>query len=147
MRDVSSNYMTRHVFEKSVTIARPRAEVFAFVADPTRFPLWNSAVTSVEPTAGSAYVMRRRLPIGEAENGLEVVESEPPAVFSVRTTYGPTPFRYRYSFTDADGATIVTLAGDVELRGVFALVPARAFLHGIEANLTTLRRLLERGPY
>ena len=51
-----------------------------------------------------------------------------------------------YSFTDADGATIVTLAGDVELGGVFSLVPARAFLHGIDANLTTLRRLLERGP-
>ena len=145
MRDVSSNYMTRHVFETSIAIARPRAEVFALVADPTRFPLWNSAVTSVEPTSGSAYLMRRRLPTGEAENGLEIVESEPPAAFAVRTTYGPTPFNYRYRFTEADGATIVTLAGDLELGGVFSLLPARAFLRGIDANLTTLRRLLERG--
>ena len=145
MRDVSSNYMTRHVFETSIAIARPRAEVFALVADPTRLPLWNSAVTSVEPTSGSAYLMRRRLPTGEAENGLEIIESEPPAAFAMRTTYGPTPFNYRYRFADADGATIVTLAGDLELVGVFSLVPARAFLHGIDANLTTLRRLLERG--
>jgi hypothetical protein len=65
----------------------------------------------------------------------------------MQTTYGPTPFTYRYRFTDAEGATIVTLSGDVELGGVFALLPARAFLHGIDANLTTLRRLLERGQH
>jgi uncharacterized protein YndB with AHSA1/START domain len=139
--------MTRHVFETSITIARPRAQVFALVADPTRFPLWNSAVTSVEPRSGSTFLMRRRLPTGEAENGLEVIESEPPTAFAVRTTFRPTPFTYRYRFTDADGATIVTLAGHVELGGVFALVPARAFLHGIDTNLTTLRRLLERGQH
>jgi uncharacterized protein YndB with AHSA1/START domain len=139
--------MIRHAFETSITIARPRAEVFALVADPTRFPLWNSAVTSVEPISGSAYLMRRRLPTGEAENGLEVIESEPPTAFTVRTTSGPTPFTYRYRFTDADGATVVTLAGDVELGGVFALLPARAFLRGIDANLTTLRRLLEHGRH
>lgn len=138
--------MTHHVFETSVAIARPRAEVFAFVADPTRFPLWNSAVTSVEPT-GSAYLMRRRLPTGQAENGLEILASEAPAAFAVRTTYGPTPFTYRYRFTEADGVTTVTLAGDVELAGVFALLPARAFLHGVDANLTTLRRLLERAQH
>jgi hypothetical protein len=91
--------------------------------------------------------MRRRLPTGEAENGLEVIESEPPTAFAMQTTYGPTPFTYRYRFTDAEGATIVTLSGDVELGGVFALLPARAFLHGIDANLTTLRRLLERGQH
>ena len=136
--------MTHHAFETGITIARPRAEVFTFVADPTRFPLWNSAVTSVEPTSGSAYLMRRRLPTGQAENGLEVIASEAPADFAVRTTYGPTPFTYRYRFTAADGATTVTLAGDVELAGVFALLPRRAFLHGVDANLATLRRLLER---
>jgi len=136
--------MTRHAFETSVAIARPRAEVFAFVADPTRFPLWNSAVTSVEPVSGSAYVMRRRLPTGQAENGLEIIASEAPEAFAVRTTYGPTPFTYRYRFTEADGATTVTLAGEVELAGVYALLPARAVLHGVDANLTELRRLLER---
>ena len=136
--------MTRHVFEISVAIARPRAEVFAFVADPTRFPLWNSAVTSVEPTSDDGFVMRRRLPTGQAENRLEIIACEPPAAFAVRTTSGPTPFTYRYRFIEADGATTVTLAGEVELAGVFALVPARAFKHGVGENLTTLRRLLER---
>ncbi len=139
--------MTRHAFVASVAIARPRAEVFAFVADPTRFPQWNSAVTSVEPMPDSAYLMRRRLPTGETENGLEVIEFKPPTNFAVRTTSGPTPFTYRYRFAEADGATVVALAGDLELGGVFSLVPARAFLHGVDANLTTLRQLLERGDY
>ena len=136
--------MTRHAFETSISIARPRAEVFAFVADPTRFPLWNSAVTSVEPTAESTYVMRRRLPTGEAENGLEVTQSEPPVAFTVRTTYGATPFTYRYRFAEADGGTIVTLAGEVELSGLYSLLPTRAFVRGVDANLATLRQLLER---
>jgi Polyketide cyclase / dehydrase and lipid transport len=137
--------MTRHVFERSVAIDRTLAEVFGFVADATRMPLWNSAVTSVEPASDSAYVMRRRLPTGDAENGLAVIELEPPTVFAVRTTYGPTPFTYRYRFAEADGATVVTLAGEIEFGGVYSLLPVRAFLHGIDANLTTLRQLLERG--
>jgi uncharacterized protein YndB with AHSA1/START domain len=55
----------------SIRIARPVDEVFALLADPLRFPLWNSAVTAVEGT-GPTYTMRRSLPSGQAVNGLEV---------------------------------------------------------------------------
>ncbi len=142
--------MTRHAFETQITIAQAPGHVFGLLADPTRFPLWNSAVTSVEPTSagegevGATYLMRRRLPTGQAENALEIVELESPVAFTVRTTSGPTPFTYRYRLAESGGATVVTLAGEFELGGVLAVLPARAVIRGIDANLATLQRLLER---
>ena len=129
-----------------IRIARPRADVFALLSDPLRFPLWNSAVTAVDGS-GTRYVMHRSLPTGPAENGLEVVEREAPTRFAIRTTSGPTPFVYRYSVTEAGDATVVALDASVELDGAFGLLgplAGRAVKRGIDANLASLRAALER---
>jgi uncharacterized protein YndB with AHSA1/START domain len=131
-------------FDTSVRIARPVDDVFTFLADPTRFPVWNSAVTSVRRTSATTYTMRRELPTGGAENELEVVELAPPAVFAIRTTSGPTPFAYRYTLTGEPGATVVALDAEVEL-GLLGPIAARAVRRGVDANLATLRDALERG--
>jgi uncharacterized protein YndB with AHSA1/START domain len=147
MRDVSCNLQAMLNIQTSIRIARPRADVFALLSDPLRFPLWHSAVTAVDGD-GTRYVMYRSLPTGPAENGLEIVESEPPERFGVRTTSGPTPFLYRYSLTEAGGATVVALDAAVELDGAFGLlgpVAGRAVKRGIDANLATLSDVLERG--
>jgi carbon monoxide dehydrogenase subunit G len=133
--------------QTSIRIARPAEDVFALLSDPLRFPLWNSAVTAVEG-GGGKYVMRRSLPTGPAENGLEVFEREAPTRFAIRTTSGPTPFHYRYSLTEAGDATVVALDASVELDGAFGLLgplAGRAVRRGIDANLATLRHALERG--
>jgi len=134
-------------FETDLLIARPADEVFAYVADPRRFPEWNSAVESVAATR-DGYVMRRRLPGGAATNGLEVVERDAPGAFTIRTTSGPTPFVYRYRFEPTGGGTVVRLAAEVVLSGAAALagpLAARAIRRGVDANLATLRAILERG--
>jgi carbon monoxide dehydrogenase subunit G len=133
--------------QTSINIARPVGEVFALLSDPSRFPLWNSAVTAVDGS-GTSYVMRRSLPTGMAENGLEVVERDAPARFAIRTTSGPTPFVYRYALTETGDATVVALDASVDLGGPFAVlgpVAGRAVRRGIDANLATLRTVLERG--
>ena len=139
-------------FQTSVRVARPREEVFAFVADPHRFPQWNSAVRSVRPTSpppratGSTYTMQRELPGGPAENTLEVVELEAPSLFALRTTSGPTPFLYRYRFTADGRATVIELDAAVELAGLtgrLGPLAARAVKRGVDANLATLKRLQE----
>jgi uncharacterized protein YndB with AHSA1/START domain len=130
-------------FDTSVRIARPAEEVFAVLSDPTRFPLWNSAVASVHRTSATTYTMRRDLPTGPAENELEVVELAPPAVFTIRTTSGPTPFAYRYRLTREPGATVVALDAEVKL-GLLGPIAARAVRRGVDANLATLRDALER---
>jgi carbon monoxide dehydrogenase subunit G len=131
-------------FETTVEIARPRDDVFDYVADPARFAEWNSAVESVVPLAPGRYLMRRVLPSGPAANGL-AIEAHPPAGLTLRTIDGPTPFVYRYTFEPASAGTRITLQAEVELGGVAALLgplAAHAVKRGVEANFATLREIL-----
>jgi carbon monoxide dehydrogenase subunit G len=128
--------------QTGIRIARPRDAVFALLADPLRFPLWNSAVTAVEGT-GPSYVMHRALPTGAATNELVVVAREAPEVFAIRTASGPTPFAYEYRLSEDPGGTVVELEARVEL-GPLGRLAARGVKRGIDANLATLRDALER---
>ena len=139
MHDMSS-------IETTVAVARPRDEVFAYVADPSRFPEWNSAVESVVPLDDGRYEMRRRLPTGLATNELEIVTSRAPEELTIRTTGGPTPFDYRYEFATTPEGTLIRLHGDVQIRAGALLGPlaAKAVKRGVDANFATLRAILER---
>lgn len=139
-------------FETSVRIERPIEAVFEYVSDPTTFPRWNSAVQSVRETSpgadgvGATYRMERELPSGRAENDLEVVEINRPSLFVIRTTSGPTPFRYRFVFTDEEGGTLLQLAAEMELGGLAgALGPlaSRGVKRGVDSNFADLKRILE----
>jgi len=127
----------------SVRIPRTIEDAFAYVSDPRHFPAWNSAVKEVRATSepgkvGSTYEMERDLPTGRARNGLEIVTLEPPAVFAIRTTSGPTPFLYTYRLR-ADGQdTLLELDAEIEVPRLLASFLRR----GIEANLATLVREL-----
>ena len=93
--------------------------------------------------------MERRLPTGPATNALEIVACDLPREFAIRTTAGPTPFLYRYRFARERGTTIIHLDAQVELGGVAAALPQlarRAVKSGVDANLATLKRLLEARP-
>lgn len=139
-------------FETSVRIALPVEEVFALVADPLRFPRWNSAVQTVrlatgqQGEVGSTYLMGRDLPTGRAENQLEVFARRPPSEFAIRTLSGPTPFVYRYRLSTEPGATLLELDAEVKLPGPAALlgpVAARGVKRGVDANLAALKAILE----
>jgi uncharacterized protein YndB with AHSA1/START domain len=138
-------------FETSVRIERPVEEVFDYVSDPRTFPRWNSAVQAVnvksgEGEPGSTYLMERDLPGGRAENDLEIVDRVRPTEFVIRTTSGPTPFRYRYRFESEDGATVMHLAATMELSGIAgALGPlaSRGVKRGVDSNFADLKRILE----
>jgi hypothetical protein len=141
-------------FETTVRIGRPVEEVFAFVSDPRRFPAWSSAVRDVRATSpathqvGSTYTMERLLPGGPATNRLEIVVRDRPREFAVRASAGPTPFLYRYGFSDADGETVVRLNAEVELSGAATVVPQlarRAVKRGVDDNMARLKQLLEHG--
>jgi uncharacterized protein YndB with AHSA1/START domain len=138
-------------FKTAVTIERPVETVFDYVSDPRNFPSWNSAVQAVTPRSGegepgSTYLMERELPNGRAENGLEIVDRERAATFTIRTTSGPTPFVYRYRFNSDDSVTRVELTADVELSGIAgALGPlaSRVVKRGVDSNFADLKRILE----
>jgi uncharacterized protein YndB with AHSA1/START domain len=124
----------------SVHIGRPIEEVFAYVSDPTRFPAWNSAVRSMRQISGSTYEMERDLPTGRARNELEIVVVDPPAECAIRTTSGPTPFLYRYRFSEDGAGTRVELDAEIRL----PRLAGPAIKRGIEANLALLVREFAR---
>jgi carbon monoxide dehydrogenase subunit G len=138
--------------QTGIRIERAAEDVFDILSDPLRFPSWNSAVESVQHTsgraraAGSKYSMWRELPGGRVENELEIAGLDHPTEFAIRTTSGPTPFVYRYRVSPDGGGTVVTLDGSVALPRPAALVAslaARAVKRGVDANLDTLKRILE----
>jgi len=92
--------------------------------------------------------MVRELLTGRAVNELEIVASEPPSEFVIRSA-GPTPFLYRYRFSTDDHQTIVQLGAEVELPGSAALLPQiarRAVKKGVDHNFAALKGLLEARP-
>jgi uncharacterized protein YndB with AHSA1/START domain len=139
-------------FETEVRIDRAVEEVFAYVSDPLNLPRWNSAVQAVRKTSagqsgvGSTYSMERALPAGRAVNELAVVANEPPRTFAIRTTAGPTPFRYRYQLSAEKGETLVKLEAEVELPGAAGFLPQlarRLVKKGVNDNFATLKQILE----
>jgi uncharacterized protein YndB with AHSA1/START domain len=139
-------------FKTDVTIERPIEEVFEYVSDPCNFPSWNSAVQSVRrtgpgsPAAAATYLMERDLPGGRAENELTIDAWKHPGEFTIRTTSGPTPFTYRYLFSEQGGGTLIELDAEVELPGVAgALGPiaSLALKRGVYSNFAELKRILE----
>jgi uncharacterized protein YndB with AHSA1/START domain len=122
----------------TVRLARPIADVFAYVSDPTRFPVWNSAVRSVRQTSSSTYEMERDLPTGRVHNQLEIVVLKPPAEFAIRTTSGPTPFLYTDRFRPDGTGTLIEFDAEIQL----PRIAGPAIRRGIEANLATLVREL-----
>ena len=140
-------------FQTSIGIERPLEEVFAYVSDPCNLPDWNTAVQSVHPTSlrssevGATYSMQRQLPTGHATNQLEIVACTRPHEFAIRTTTGPTPFRYHYRFAAENGHTVVRLDAQLQLSGLAAFtspLARRAVKHGVDDNLATLKHKLEK---
>jgi hypothetical protein len=140
------------VFETLVRIERPVGEVFAYLSEPLNFSHWNSAVHDVrklstdESGEGSTYLMERQLPVGRVVNELEVTMTQSPE-FAIRTTSGPTPFEYRYRVSSDNGATVVRLRAAVELGrvGMLGALVRKTVRNGVDANLATLKNILEGG--
>jgi hypothetical protein len=61
--------------------------------------------------------------------------------------FSPYPVRYGYQFASSDGGTLVRLLAAFELTGAAALagrLAAPIVKRGVDANLATLRAILER---
>lgn len=85
-------------FTNTITIDRPPAEVFAFLARFENVPLWNEAIRETRKISpgpvgvGSRYVQTRSLPTRREET-FEVTEYEPDRSLAIRGTFGPFPGR------------------------------------------------------
>lgn len=140
-------------FTNVVTIARPQAEVFAYLARFENIPRWNYAisetrkVTSGPVGVGTRYRQARTLPT-PSEEEFEVVEFEPDRRLALEGDLAMLHGRAGYSLDSTSGTTTLTNTMDLRASGPLNLV-AQLATHRVQAavaaNLHTLKELLERG--
>ncbi len=112
--------------EHEVTVSRPRAEVFVYLADPRNLPEWQSSVLETRMEAegpvavGSRWTEVRRVLGRGMEAGVEVTEYEPDRRFSVRSVAGPVRFNVEHTLEEADGGTRIRIVGRGEQSGFVA---------------------------
>jgi carbon monoxide dehydrogenase subunit G len=138
--------------EQSVEIARPPAEVFAVLADPTRLAEWQGTVVEAElegeePMRAGTRVREVRSFLGKRiESTVEILEHEPPTRFALRSAAGPVTFRVEQTVEPVATGSRVRVQMEGEARGVLGLgarVAVKAAERQLRTDLDTLKRLLE----
>jgi carbon monoxide dehydrogenase subunit G len=140
-------------FENTVTIRRPVADVFTFLADFENVPKWNSAIVETTKVSagpvrvGTTYRQTRSAP-SRTEEAFEVTVFEPTSRLQVQGGLGPFTATLSYLLEPADSGTRLTNTVDLESSGLLTLVAPLAtsrIKHAVAANLDTLKQLLEGG--
>ncbi len=135
-------------------IARPRAEVATFAADPGNAPRWYENIESVRwetvpPVAvGSRIAFVARFLGRQLAYTYEVRDLVPGERLVMSTAEGPFPMETTYTWTDVGGGTRMTLRNRGEPAGLTKLASpavAAAMRRANRKDLTQLKRLLERG--
>jgi uncharacterized membrane protein len=137
-----------------ITIARPRAEVAAYAADPDNATAWYENIKSVEWASPPPLSIGSRLAFVARFLGrrlaytYEVVDVVPDERFVMRTSQGPFPMETTYTWHDAgDGATRMTLRNRGEPTGFAkftAPMVAAAMRRANRKDLERLKQILER---
>lgn len=136
----------------TITIDRPPATVFAYLADLEHLPRWNYAIhetrkiTSGPVNVGSRYRQTRTVP-AHSEEFLEVTEFERDRRLAIAGSLSALPARITYVLDPAGGAT--TLTNTVELTpprplSLLASLATRRIRAAVAANLEALKHELER---
>ena len=142
--------------ESSIDIARPPDEVFAYLADPSRFAEWQRDVVRVDVEGGRPHGLGARFTttrrIGGVERTMtqEVTELRPPVSWAVHGVDGPIRPSARVTVTPLDGGTRsrVLFALDFEGHGIGRpLVPAvrRQAQRAAPVSYRNLKQRLEHG--
>ena len=139
--------------ETTIEIARPRAEVAAFAADPDNVHAWYRNITRVEWLTERPLQVGTRLAFAAEFLGrrmaytYEVVEHEPGERLVMRTADGPFPMETTYVWIDGPGgSTIMALRNRGEPAG-FSAIASPMMAAGIRRNnrgdLRRLKQVLE----
>ncbi|MEU5153740.1 SRPBCC family protein [Glycomyces sp. NPDC021274] len=139
-------------FSNTITIARPPAEVFAYLAELENIPQWNYAIgetrrTSAGPVGvGSQYTQVRTIP-AHAEEQLEITGFEPDSELTITGDLGPFHGEITYRLAPAEGGTALTNSMALQASGparLIAPLAATRVKNAVAANLEALKQLLEK---
>lgn len=138
--------------EESIIINRPVEEVFAFVADQTNAPRWQSGLLEVRRTTegplgvGTKHTLVRKFMGQRLEASNEYLEYEPNRWIVFRGTANTMDFEASYLTEPTAEGTRLTSTLDmqsIEPVGLEEASFAEALRRDVEANLSELKDLLE----
>jgi carbon monoxide dehydrogenase subunit G len=138
--------------ELSIAIDRPPEDVFAYLADVSNLTVWQSGVHSAEIEGGGAAiagarVVESRTMLGkEMTTTLEIVDFEPPRLFTLRALDGPALLTIRHELEPSGGETElrVVVEGEVKhMPGFAAGLMMRGAERQFRKDFERLKRLLE----
>jgi uncharacterized membrane protein len=137
--------------QHSVSINRPVADVFAFVANGTNAMQWRPGVVDVAHLSGEGigaiYRQGVKGPRGRRiAADYEVTAYEPNRRFAFRAIAGPVRPTGEYRFESAGETTTVSFSLEATLTGWKALLMGRAVQASMDSEthtLDTLKRILE----
>jgi len=140
--------------ERSVGIAMPVADVFAFVADPANDPQWCRKLISVEQVEGDGSgpggrwrVVHRPVPIGAARTmDYRCLAWDPPHRIEWREDDGTDVLLVTYALSAEAGDTRIEQHDDAQLGAPSFLHPFMkiGIGHDLAGQLKRLKQLLER---
>jgi len=129
--------------KRTIVIARPQAEVFAFFADGENDPQWRPTVAMIKrngPLAiGTRYTQRVAGPGGrEITADVQVTEYEPDVRVAFRGVAGPLRPDGSYTFAPVDAGTSVTFSLRAELTGIKKLLMSKPVQQAMDAEMASL---------
>jgi uncharacterized membrane protein len=135
---------------REIVVDRPRAVVFAYLADPRNLPAWQRSVSSVEAPErvglGSTFTEARSIAGKRALTTLEVVDYEPDRLFSLRAVHGRISGSVRHELREDGERTTVRVEIDADLDALPRLarpLVSRVIKDELGRDLARLKALLE----
>ncbi|MDX1658410.1 MAG: SRPBCC family protein [Nitriliruptorales bacterium] len=142
--------------EQSITIDRPRDEVFAFATDPDKITLFNSNLVEYEQQSegarGKGTVDRGTVKVAgkKFDFTTEITEWQPGQRMTARSLEAPMEWELTQIFEDTGSGTEVTFHQEVpDLKGFFGklgdAIVTKMYSRDVKSNLESLKILLEEG--
>jgi uncharacterized protein YndB with AHSA1/START domain len=139
-------------FSNTVEIARPRGEVFAYLADLEHTPEWNWAITESRKVTpgpvgvGTVYEQTRSVPRHQ-EEALTVTRLEVDELLELDGSLAYLPVHLTYEFSDSDGGTSVVNIVKIAAKGpsrLLATAATKRITAAVGENMKVLKANLEQ---
>jgi carbon monoxide dehydrogenase subunit G len=128
--------------ELTIEIARTPEDVFSYLTDVSNLTKWQSGVKSAALRDGRIEESRSLLG-RELHTVIEIVEHEPPRLFTLRAVDGPVPLTVRHELEPSNGGTRLKVTAEAEVSGFAANLLARGAEKQFRKDFERLKKILE----
>jgi uncharacterized membrane protein len=138
--------------EESIEIDKPVEEVFDYLFEIENFPEWSAPAIDVRkdpagtPKEGDTFTVVVTFLGRRLELPYEVTDYDPLRHYTHKSTGGPIPNQWSYTFNEVSGATRLRRVAQGEYGGFFRVADPlfeRVLKRQVRADLETVKDLLE----